>query len=132
MKMYCMCEITGSIPSHSRDSQGFGPLDKQVYLAPNRFGPISDDWLDIPDSRPVFLQTSMELIISDMQQRIPNSGPIPPNQWHRTKAGADKDFKTLLDSHRCLPHVDLYECPRCRAKVVVGRKAKDGSKSGIS
>ena len=116
MKLYCMCQITGSVPKQAIDSQGFGPLDNQVFMAPNRFGIIDDD----DDFRSVLLSRPMTCVKNGVRQKIAETenGKLP-NMWIRTKEEAKIDFEKLKSTRRHYPNVDFYECPVCRAQIVL-------------
>lgn len=116
-RLYCMCEITGDPPRVAVDSQGFGPLDNQVFMAPNRYGVFTED--DKIDFRPVLLGRSMEPVKIGVEQRASNTGKVPSNPWPRTKEEMEKDRKALSDVRRHYPNVDLYRCPNCGAMIVL-------------
>lgn len=121
MKLYCMCQITGDVPRAGRDSQGFGPIDSQIFMASNRYGHIKDN----QDFRPVLLGKPMTCIKNGIEQEItvdPETGSVrkpPPNLWAKTKEEAQKDFEILKSTKRHHPNVDLYRCPICGAEVVI-------------
>jgi hypothetical protein len=115
MKIYCMCQITGSVPTQAIDSQGFGPIDNQVFLAPNRFGFIDQVEGD-PKARPVILSRPMEFV-QKVEQRV-SKEPVA-NHWPKTKEEGAADIERIRKSQRLFPDVDLFRCPVCGAMVVV-------------
>lgn len=131
MKLYCMCKITGDVPSQARDTQGFGPVDNQVYLAPNRIAPFSEE--DIAENkrnkdeipwRPVVLSREMVCIKKGLRQKVALE-PVP-NLWAKTKEEAREDAEKLKSARRYymesslpFPNVDLYKCPICGAVICV-------------
>ena len=117
MKLYCMCQITGSVPEVARDSQGFGPVDNQTFFAPNRFGVMKDEPAKTTDQRPVILNIAMICKQTGIHQEI--SKTFISNPWAKTKEIADIDFKRLKEARRHYPNVDLYECPHCRTQIVI-------------
>ena len=114
MKYYCMCQITGDVPAAAIDSGGFGPLDNQVYMAPNRFLPYEKK----SDFRPVYLRRAMECIKNGINQKIVCSREVP-NSWVRTKEEMEEDLKRLMDSRSHGTNVDMYRCPVCGAMICV-------------
>lgn len=120
MKLYCMCTLTGQVPDRAIDSQGFGPPDNQVYLAPNRFCPTTlneDD--EAPCSRPILLTKSMEMLCAGVEQRVADTPNGVPNKWPRSRPEAERDMQALISTRRHHPNVDLYRCPHCGAMVCV-------------
>lgn len=120
MKYYCMCKITGRVPSQALDSQGFGPLDNQCYSALNRYGPVFEG----QKHRSVFLGQPMKMIVMGAQQRIAFNaeGKVdrpPRNEWVKTKEEAEADLGRLRDSKEHYPAVDVYRCPNCGAEIIV-------------
>jgi len=116
MKFYCMCQITGDVPRAGRDSQGFGPLENQVFMAPNRYGLLKP----LQNFRPVLLGRSMTCVKNGVEQEVVLSQlKPPPNLWAKTKEEAQKDFEILKSTKRHYPNVDLYRCSVCGAEVVV-------------
>jgi len=115
MKYYCMCQITGDVPTAAIDSGGFGPLDNQVYMAPNRFLPYDDR----SDFRSVYLRRSMECEKNGITQ-IVGLGDVP-NRWANTKEELDKDMNSLIlmGYQKHYPNVDMYKCPVCGAIIIV-------------
>ena len=116
MKLYCMCQITGDVPPQARDTQGFGPLDNQVFLAPNRFCKLDKETKDL-EYRPVILRRSMVCLKNGIHQYVTDN-PIP-NIWIRTPEEHKEDTKKLQDSRRHYPDIDLYICPVCGAMICV-------------
>ena len=114
MKYYCMCQITGDVPTAAIDSGGFGPLDNQVYMAPNRFLQYEEK----SEFRPVYLRRSMECMKIGVEQKIVCSREVP-NRWAKTKEEADEDLKILMDNRPHGPNVDLYRCPVCGTIIIV-------------
>lgn len=114
MKLYCLCQITGDVPTHARDSQGFGPADNQVYGAPNRVGPITS-----PDEkyRPVILKVPMQVIQVGVYQKVTDE-PVP-NIWTKDRKEAVREHKVLKEARRHHPNVDVLECPVCHARVCI-------------
>lgn len=116
MKLYCMCQITGDVPRPGRDSQGFGPIDNQVFMASSRYGHIKH----LQDFRPVLLGRPMTCIKNGVEQEIALNQPKPPpNLWAKTKEEAQKDFEILKSTKRHYPNVDLYRCPVCGGEIVI-------------
>ena len=113
MKPYCMCQITGSVPKQAIDSQGFGPLDNQVFMAPNRFGIIDED----DDFRFVILNRPMTCVKNGVRQKVADTKI--PNMWTRTKEKTHSDLEKLKSARKHYPNVDFYECPVCRAQIVL-------------
>jgi hypothetical protein len=115
MKLYCMCQITGDVPKAGIGSQGFGPIDNQVFMAPNRFGVMKEN----DDFRPVILARPMVCIKNGVAQMVGDGPRGIPNSWPKTKEEMEKDCENLKFVRRHYPNVDLYECPVCRSKVCV-------------
>jgi hypothetical protein len=113
-----MCQITGKVPDPGIDSQGFGPPDNQVFMAPNRYGPIreSGDY-----QRSIHLVRPMHVVRNGVRQYVPpnSEDKTPSNNWPRTKEEADADTKQLVEARRHYPNVDLHKCPVCGAEVAV-------------
>jgi len=119
MPLFCMCKITGRVPTQAIDSQGFGPRDGQCYGAPNRYGPFSEE----DDFRMVFLGTPMEVVKNGAPQAVCHGddgsvGRPPRNMWAKTKEEAEEDDRLLQQNHKHYPNVDVYRCPNCGAEVV--------------
>jgi len=113
MKIYCMCQITGDVPTQAIDSKGFGPLDNQVCLAPNRFLPMENEW------RPVMLERPMEVVKNGIGQKVSTDGRTPPNPWSKTKEETEEDMRQLAINKNHYPNVDLYRCRHCGAVIIV-------------
>lgn len=119
MKYYCMCQITGDVPQRARDSQGFGPVDNQVFLAPNRFGLYDEkDHPEKGDLRPVILMRSMECIKNGVRLKVTDEPVLNP--WVGTKEEAKEDIEALKSARDHGPNVDLYRCRTCGALMCVG------------
>lgn len=117
-KYYCMCQITGDVPQPARDSQGFGPRDNQVYLAPNRFAPYDEkDRPKSDDFRPVILPKPIVCLKNGVQQKVTDE-PVP-NTWAKTIEEAQEDIKKLKKARRHYPNVDLYGRPVCGTMMCV-------------
>lgn len=114
MRIYCLCQITGDIPKQARDPQGFGPIDNQVFGAPNRLGPVES-----PDEkyRPVILKKPMRIVQKGVPQRKTIRGVH--NRWVKNREEAHKFRKTFKEAKRCYPDVFIFECPVCHARVCV-------------
>lgn len=115
MKLYCMCQITGDVPDAARDSGGFGPQDNQVFLAPNRYGVMREKG----SFRSVILDKPMICVKAGVRQEITGERHLP-NLWDNTKEAFDTDLEKRKNAKRHYPDVDFYECPVCRAQVMVG------------
>ena len=108
-KFYCMCKLTGSVPKQAIDSQGFGPPDGQVFLAPNRFRRSEE--------LGVVLQKPMTCVKNGVAQYVLDEPA--PNSWPKTPEDSEEDYKRLLSARRHHPNVDLYRCPRCGNMICV-------------
>jgi len=114
MKIYCMCQITGSVLRPAVDSQGFGPIDNQVFMAPNRYGILVNE---SDEYRSVILSRAMVCLKNGVLQMV--ASEKIPNKWIKDREEARREFKILKQARRHYPDVDLYECPVCRSQMVV-------------
>ena len=133
MKLYCMCQITGDVPARAHDSQGFGPVDGQCHMAPNRFGVFEDAEGNTKEyakdahgepTRPVLLDDAMMQIVTGVPQEVRSDGEKPPrNQWNHVdklegKQLSDEELQILKEARQHFPNVDLFKCANCGALIV--------------
>lgn len=116
MKLYCMCQITGDVPKAAKDTQGFGPPDNQVFMAPNRFG-LFENGDSVENFRPVLLRKWMTCLKQGVCQKVTDKPVL--NMWAKTKDEAQTDITKLKAAQGHHPSVDLYRCPVCGAMVCV-------------
>ena len=117
--LYCMCQITGDVPEIARDSQGFGPVDNQCFLAANRFAPLRPEDFAAEGElrRSVVLRQPMQCIQKGVHQKVTDEAV--PNLWAKTKGEADADILKLAKALRHYPNVNMYRCPVCGAVICV-------------
>ena len=121
MKLYCMCQITGDVPSQARDTQGFGPADNQVFGAPNRFLPMFDKEEDVDvhgePVRPVYIRVPMKVSLVGVPQKVLESNRTLNNIWLKTKDETQKEREVMKRSHKHYPNIDILTCPVCGARI---------------
>lgn len=95
MAIYCMCKEKNDKP------------DSQAFMAPNRYcaaGPKDD----FP---PLALRKPMRCIKTGARQVILDPDVDKPNAW--TSAARPSGYRPHY------PNCDVFECPVCKARVVV-------------